>query len=364
MTETRLLELMHAVLDGEATADEARTLEIRVAADPAAQSQFARLERLFDGLKGIPQPFAPEGLVASVLAGVPEGAPRPVEGDQPFAPSRVIEQTSEESRARRPGRSARMEPVSQSRSYFRGENMSQQNSSIPSKRKMWIGGGVAAVAAVLLVSFGMDFPSGTADTAGTIVPAQRYRATQNMTDGVQSGTPAGTQSVQAIPATQNALAGQAEANAVNNATANATANAVNNATARAVDNASARAVDNASARAVDNASARAVDSATARAVDNASARAVDNASARAVDNASARAVDSATARAVDSATAHAVDNASARAVNSATAKAVDNATANATANAVNNATANAVNNATAKAVDSATARAVNNATVR
>ena len=53
MTETRLLELMHAVLDGEATVDEASALDTRLAADPAAQAQFARLKGLFDGLKGI-----------------------------------------------------------------------------------------------------------------------------------------------------------------------------------------------------------------------------------------------------------------------------------------------------------------------
>jgi hypothetical protein len=117
------------------------------------------------------------------------------------------------------------------------------------KRKVWIGGGVAAVAAVLLVSFGMNIPPRSSDTAGTIAPAQRYRADQNTADNVNASQ-AGGQTMQVVPRGQPALAAEA--------------NAVNNATARAVDSATASAVDNATARAVDNSTARAVNNATVR----------------------------------------------------------------------------------------------------
>ncbi len=365
MNQTKLVELMHTVLDGESTAEQTRDLESRLAADPAARAQFDELRMLFDDLKRVPMAFPPEGLVASVLASAPRQPTRPGRVDQLFTQPRVFEQTSGESRTTSAGRSAGVQQagVSRSRSYFKGENMSELNNGFLRKRNVWIGGGIAAVAAILAISYGMNMPPDAKDAVGTIVPAQRYRATQNMADGV-NGAPATAQSTQTIPAAQNALAGQAESNAVNSATTNA----VNNATANAVESATAKAVDSATAKAVDSATAKAVDSATAKAVDSATAKAVDSATAKAVDSATAKAVDSATAKAVDSATAKAVDSATANAVDSATAKAVDSATTNAvnnaTNNAVNNATTNAVNNATAKAVDAATAKAVNNATFK
>ena len=64
--------------------------------------------------------------------------------------------------------------------------MSEQKSG-SGKRKIWIGGGIAAVAVVLAMSSGIDFPPGSKDTAGTIVPAQRYRAPQDTAEDVQAG---------------------------------------------------------------------------------------------------------------------------------------------------------------------------------
>ncbi len=59
--------------------------------------------------------------------------------------------------------------------------MSEQNTSSIGNRKIWIGAGIAAAAVIVAVSTGVDFPPGGKDTAGTIVPAQRYQAPQ--TDG-------------------------------------------------------------------------------------------------------------------------------------------------------------------------------------
>ena len=43
-----LTGLMHAVLDGEASDAEARELEVRLAADPAARAEFEDWKRLFE----------------------------------------------------------------------------------------------------------------------------------------------------------------------------------------------------------------------------------------------------------------------------------------------------------------------------
>ena len=82
---------MHAVLDGEATPAEARDLERRLAADAEARAEFDSLRALFDELKGLPQAFPPEGLVASVMAGLPS--------HQLSAPSRVIGSRAQASQA-------------------------------------------------------------------------------------------------------------------------------------------------------------------------------------------------------------------------------------------------------------------------
>ncbi len=50
-----LTELIHAVLDGEASATEARELEMRLAADPAARAEFEGWKRLFEALNAMPR---------------------------------------------------------------------------------------------------------------------------------------------------------------------------------------------------------------------------------------------------------------------------------------------------------------------
>src|SRR5690242_14473157 len=97
MNHPQLIELMHAVLDGEATSDERRALETALGRDPSARSEFEELRKLFEGLRAVPQPFPPEGLVASVIA----NAPRPgSDGDahQLFGATSVFEQNSKKTR--------------------------------------------------------------------------------------------------------------------------------------------------------------------------------------------------------------------------------------------------------------------------
>ena len=73
--------------------------------------------------------------------------------------------------------------------------MSEQNSSLSRKRNVLIGGGVAIAAALLALSYTMDFPSGVQNTVGTIVPAQRYKAAQPVIEDIKASGQAATQSV-------------------------------------------------------------------------------------------------------------------------------------------------------------------------
>ena len=72
--------------------------------------------------------------------------------------------------------------------------MSEEKSGSFGKRKIWIGGGIAAAAVILAVSSGVDFPPFSKDTVGTIVPAQRFRADQPATTGVAGGGQSGAAS--------------------------------------------------------------------------------------------------------------------------------------------------------------------------
>src|SRR6266536_2609456 len=172
-------ELMHAVLDGKATSEQTRELERLLDADPKARAHFDDLRRLFEGLAAVPNAYPPEGLVASVIANLPQYATPSGRFSQLFAWSRVIELASKEARVTNPGTSATVHPVNQPGPIFRAANMSGQMSSSINKRKVWIGAGVGVVVAAAVAVFSaVDFPPGGKDVTGTIVPAQRYRAEQ------------------------------------------------------------------------------------------------------------------------------------------------------------------------------------------
>ena len=68
MNETQTEELMHAVLDGEATEPEARELERLLAADATARARFDELKRLFNALEGVPEATPPAAIVERILA--------------------------------------------------------------------------------------------------------------------------------------------------------------------------------------------------------------------------------------------------------------------------------------------------------
>ena len=184
MKPSELTELMYAVLDGEATPAEARELERHLVAQPEARAEFDSLRALFDELKALPQAFPPEGLVASVMADLPSS--------QLSVPSRVISKTTQAY----PGKIAG-DPISDtarraSRSaLFSGsESMNEQKSGARFNRKViWVGGGIAALAVILVASSSFDFPPGGSNTSGAIVPAQRFRAEQPATTSRERSGP-------------------------------------------------------------------------------------------------------------------------------------------------------------------------------
>jgi len=172
-THSSLTELMHAVLDGEASAAEARELETRLAADPAARGEFEEWKRLFEALDAMPKEHAPEGLVAAITSAMPQAPGAPGAANQPFPGRRVLGYTLFGISPRVPIRSATMTEQSSSRIF--------------AHRKAWLGAGIAAAAAVVVAQIAFDFPVAK-DVVGTVVPAERYRAAQNGSEQVQLGT--------------------------------------------------------------------------------------------------------------------------------------------------------------------------------
>ncbi|MBS0326007.1 MAG: hypothetical protein JSS46_05595, partial [Proteobacteria bacterium] len=269
MNATDASALMHTVLDGEATPSEAADLQRELAGRPELREEYAALQGLFSDLQRLPMGYPPEGLVAAVMANIPQDRPDPADRDQLFAGPGVLGASSQGTRGRRREgfKAGRIEV----QPWLRGkeENMSEQNRTFPGKRKWWIGGGIAAAVVVVGLASGL-IPPGGKDTAGTIVPAQRYQAPQSAVQDVQGGGLAGNEgqaSGTPTPGTDNA--------------ANASAG---------------RAADASAGRAVNAAAGHAVDASTGRAVNAAAGHAVDASTGRAVNAAAGHAVDASTGR--------------------------------------------------------------------
>ena len=153
MNETQTEELMHAVLDGEATEPETRELERLLAADATARARFEELKRLFNALEGVPEATPPAAIVERILAQTRMPAARQAERDQLSGFSRV--------------RDAFGQLLSG------GTTMSQPQNGNARRRNTWIGIGLAAVGAVLFGHYVLDIPTGSENLSGTVAPAQR-----------------------------------------------------------------------------------------------------------------------------------------------------------------------------------------------
>ena len=351
MNNSERARLMHTVLDGEVTEAEARELDRLLAAEPAARTEFEHLQALFEGLSRVPKAFPPEGLVASVMANIPQNSPPQGRPDQLSLRSRVIGLAWMKARGTSPGKSATDLPAHQPGIYLREWKMNEQNSSPSRKRNVLIGGAIAIAAALVALSYTIDFPPGAQNTVGTIVPAQRFRAAQPTADEIKVGGQAATQSV---PLQAGSAANAAANSAVNAGTTNAvnagTTNAVNAGTTNAVNAGTTNAVNAGTTNAVNAGMTNAVNAGTTNAMTNA------------VNAGTTNAVNAGMTNAVNAGTTNAMTNA----VNAGTTNAVNAGTTNAigaaTANAVNASTNNAVNASTTNAVNASTTNAINAST--
>ena len=363
MNERERARLMDAVLDGEATPSEARELDRLLAIDSAARTEFEQLKKVFEALRELPQAFPPEGLVAAVLANIPQNLASQGTRDQLSSRSSVIGSANKEARGTSPGKSVKGPPVNPPAPFLREWNMNESNGS-SRRRNVWVGSGIAIAAALVALAYTIDFPPGAQNAVGTIVPAQRFKAAQPAIDDVKAVGQSGSQSV---PLQAGSAANAATSNAVsagtstNSGTATQTFPAINGAT-NAVTGAGVNAQTNAkTTNAVVNGTTNAVNAGTTNAVNNASTNAVNNASTNAVSNASTNAVSNASTNAVSNASMNAVSNASTNAVANGTTNAVNNSATNAVSNGVTNATNNAVSNGVTNATNNAINGSSNNA---
>jgi hypothetical protein len=175
MQRTDLLQLMHAVLDGEASGEERAALDRVLAQDPQARAQFEDLRQLFAALDGQPRVEPPAGFADDVMAALRRNTADTAPMHQPFAQSGVIAPMGSDIRVRAPSKpiTARMPS---------GPTRGRQDMS---KRGMWILGGVAAAVLALFVGTAVDFPASGDKAAGTIVPAERVRNAQPGADDVK-----------------------------------------------------------------------------------------------------------------------------------------------------------------------------------
>ena len=150
MKTTHIDELMHAVLDGEASEPQARELERALAADPAAKARFEELKRLFMALEGVPEATPPADIVERILARTRVPPPPHSGPDQLFGISRVREAFGQ---------------------LLTGGTMSQPQNGNARRRNTFIGIGLAAVGAVLFGHYVLDIPNASENLSGTVAPA-------------------------------------------------------------------------------------------------------------------------------------------------------------------------------------------------
>jgi anti-sigma factor RsiW len=194
------IELMHAVLDGQADAGQIAALDALLASDAAAAEQFAAWKKMFRSLSAVPMEHPPEGLVAAISASIP-AAPQPARKNN----SRTSQLVSGSSViVSRPAQTTRL--ASGFRAFFHRSNRpesSKEFGQMNASRKIWAGGAVA-VLALGVVFFATGYPPKTEDLTGTVVPADRYRATSTAGDVVKPGDAPAVTSIATPPAALDA----------------------------------------------------------------------------------------------------------------------------------------------------------------
>jgi hypothetical protein len=358
MDELERNRLMHAVLDGTATPDEVTSLQRLLHNDPAASDEFDELRELFEGLRRVPQPPLPPAFAERVLEALPRPRGRQRGLRQLFLRRRVFGPTTA-----RPVRRVdaewldgmiRTQPANVL--FMGGEKMSERTSGSFGKRSLWIGGGIAAVASVLAVSFWIEFPSSNKDTVGTVVPAQRYRAPQNAADDMKPGNDGNAQSQAAsLP---NGAATALTQGAISNAAQGAVAGSAQGAVAGGSQQAVSGALQGAAAGSQQQAVSGAVQSAAGASQQQAVSGAMQGAVAGSQQQAVSGAVQGAVAGSQQQAVSGAVQGAVAGSSQQAVSGAVQGAVAGSSQQAVSAASQSAVSNAASQAVGNAASNAV------
>jgi hypothetical protein len=166
MKQPDTLQLMHLVLDGEASAEEARELDRAIAADPAARAQFEDLKKFFTEMRRVPELEPPAELEPAAL--------------QLFDQLRVSSKKPDHSHQERIAMSQRIndqDPTVTNQPALPAGNH---------KKRLIVGATIAAVAVVVAGSYFFDVPP-SSSTSGTIAPATRYRADQPKADDIKLG---------------------------------------------------------------------------------------------------------------------------------------------------------------------------------
>ena len=135
MLTTATTELIHSVLDGEASEAEAQQLQRLLAAAPAARAEFDAAERLFADFKSVPQRHPPEGLVAAVMAAARVPAAKSRAAHQLTSRPRVIGSSARDIAASALPNTPRSNRF---QSFLRSIDMSQQTRSPFGSRKIWL----------------------------------------------------------------------------------------------------------------------------------------------------------------------------------------------------------------------------------
>jgi hypothetical protein len=304
MKHSEATELMHAVLDGEATAEESRALQRLLDSDANARAEFAALERLFKVLHSVPAQHPPEGLVAAVTAALPRQTKRHAVSRQPLAASRVVRHASSDTPDAIRGDAETRRPAYRSEPPTRSNFMSQQHSGLFAKRRAWIGAAIAAAAVVAVAQYGFDFPPRGEDVLGTIVPAQRYRAPQATAADIKVGGESAAPSTLAVPAAQTDAA---------NSAAEAAAKSANEAAAKSANEAAAKSANEAAVKSANEAAAKSANEATAKSANEAAAKSANEAVAKSANEAAAKSANEAAAKSATAAAAKSATEAATRA---------------------------------------------------
>lgn len=237
MDTTNQTDLMHLVLDGEASAGERARFDVLMRDELLFKRQFDALSRLFAVLRAVDAPNPPPKLADQAIARALSSASARAQSmptinseirvsksflaasDQLIQPSSVV--------ATNPGHSVQNARSGKagSGSYFNplikkeGHQMSEVKKGFMSSPKGKVAIGAGAVAAIVVaVSVGLDFPKASTDTSGTIAPAQRYRAPQNTAADINVSAPGAQQAVTGGAAvTGGQAAGQAAGSAAGSA---------------------------------------------------------------------------------------------------------------------------------------------------